>query len=393
MYWKRWFSGILCLILFMIPCVGMADTASETVPNGAIQIESPAAILVDAATGQVLWEKDSSSVYPISGTVKVMSMLLYAESIQEKRIAEDSAVQISATAAETGGTQAFLDSGETYDVQTLLRCVGICSANDAAVALAETAYGSESAFVEKMNSRAKELGASTAVFTSCTGWNDESKCSATDMAKIACELIQHKSVLEFTSIYMDEISHPDGRKTSLTNPNRMVRFYDGCDGLATGSAGTTGYCGVITAKRGEMRLIAIVLGAENSNQRFTDAQTLLEYGFANYTHRTMAKKGEVLRKNVEIPYGTPEIINLVAKEDIRVVVPKGRESEIRKELVLNESIEAPIEVGQVLGELKVYLGDDCIATCDAVAETAVSRASYREALETIFKFWLFGPPV
>ncbi|MBE5781164.1 MAG: D-alanyl-D-alanine carboxypeptidase [Clostridiales bacterium] len=384
---KRIIGLWLAVLLILMPCAVRAEKGEGNV----IGVESPMAVLMDAATGQVLLQVGADAKAPAASAIKVMTLLVVYDSIAEGRMKMEDSIQVSANAAKAKGTSAFLDSGSSYKAEELVKAVSICSANDAAIALAEALYGSETAFVDAMNQRAKGLGAKNTVFTTCTGLDDaNAHTTAYDLALFAKALSEHKSATEHTAIYMDQITHKDGRVTELTNPNRLVRFYTGCDGYATGSSDSAKYCGVFTAKKGEMRLIAVTLGAKDSDTRFNDARAMMDYGFSNFTTRVLAKKGEILRKNVEIPGGSPKYVNLVAKDDIKVVLERGEASKIKKEIELNGEITAPVEMGQSLGTLYVYTGEKLIAQTDAIAESTVKRSTIWEAVLTILRYWTMG---
>lgn len=394
---KKATAILLCtlFVLMGIPVIAFALEEEEPAPTGEdtpIPIAAPSAILLDGETGQVLLEKNAKEKLPAASAIKVMTLLVLYDGLEQGRIQMEDRVEISPKAAGMGGTRAFLDAGQSYTVEALVKAIGVSSANDAAVALAEATYGSEDAFVTAMNERAQALGAVDTVFTTCTGLDDEnSYTTAYDLGIIGAALSKHRLSTQHTSIYMDQLSHPkDGRTTELTNPNRLVRFYESCDGYATGSSGVAKYCGVFTAKKGETRLVAVVLKAKDSTTRFDDARGMLEYGFANFRQRMLAKKGEILRKGVEVPQGVPRTVNLVAKEDVRVVVRRGEENNIRKEVALLEDIQLPVESGQPLGTLNIYLGDILIAQVDVVAEHQVKKATLWEAVQTILRYWLMG---
>lgn len=387
---RRVLSVFLGLLLLVYPFCPIQAEEGENQATG-ISVQSPMAVLMDTGTGQVLLNQAGDQKAPAASAIKVMTLLVIYDGIEEGRLRMEDTVQVSDNAAQTGGTRAFLDRGASYKAEDLIKAISVCSANDASVAMAEAMYGSTEAFVAQMNARAKELGANNSQFTTCTGLDDEnSYTTAYDLAVIASALSRHRNASQYTAIYMDQINHAEGRVTELTNPNRLVRFYTGCDGYATGSSNLAKYCGVITAKKGETRLVAVILGANDSNMRFDDARTLLEYGFANYTQRMLAKKGEILRKNVEISGGTPKYVNLVAKDDIRVVLKRGEENQIKKEIELLPDIQAPVEVGQKLGTLNVYIGDTLIGQSDAIAEAQVKRATLWEAVNTILRYWIMG---
>lgn len=384
---RKWVLIALSLAM-MVLSVGFTSLPEES----PFAIASNSAILLDAGAGQVIVSYHADTPVQIAGVTKVMTALLIFEAIEEGKLTLEESVQISDVAASMGGTQAFLQRGKSYQASELIKAMCIASANDAAVALAEKVSGSQDVFVARMNERARELGATNTNFTNCTGIEDEAAYStAQDLARIASALLEHRQVLKYTSIYMDTITHPDGSVTELVNANRMVRFYANCDGLFTGSSTLAKYCGIVTAQRGEQRLVAIVLGAQNSNTRFSDAQNLLEYGFANYATRVAVKKGEIVQKNVEVAGGSPRTVNLEAAEEARIVIEKGTEADIRKELMLyDEQLVPPLEQGQVVGELYVYYKEELVATIPAVTSATVKELSIWESIRAIMRRWILG---
>ncbi len=379
---------VLLSIAMIISCCAFTATAVSQTPP--FELSSLSAISIDAGTGQVLMEKDADTPRPIAGAVKVMSLLLFYEALENGQFTLQDEVHISQQAASMGGTQAFLESGGTYTAEQLLYTVCMASANDSTVALAEKIFGSEQSMVARMNERAQELGCTQTTFDNTTGLDSASATTARELAIIAQELCKYRAVFINTAEYLHTFTHPTGRVTELVNANRLVRFYQNCDGLMTGSSAQAQYAGVFTAKRGDLRLIAVTLQAKDSNSRFEDAKKLLDDGFANYTSRVVVRKGEVLQKDVAISGGSVKAIDIEAKEEIRVTLQKGDEKQIRKELELKPELVAPILKGDVLGTLHVYIGDTEIATVDAVASAEITELSFMAVLRRIAIFWIRG---
>lgn len=361
--------------------------ASQTPP---FELSSLSAISIDAGTGQVLMEKDADTARPVAGAAKVMSLLLFYEALENGQFTLQDEVHISQQAASMGGTQAFLESGGSYTAEQLLFTVCMASANDSTVALAEKIFGSEQSMVARMNERAKELGCTQTTFDNTTGLDSACATTARELALIAQELCKHRAVFTNTAEYLHTFTHPTGRVTELVNANRLVRFYQNCDGLMTGSSAQAQYAGVFTAKRGDLRLIAVTLQAKDSNSRFEDAKKLLDDGFANYTSRVVVRKGEILQKDVAITGGNVKTMDVEAKDEVRITLQKGDEKQIRKELELKPDLIAPILKGDVLGTLHVYIGDTEVATVEAVAAAEITELSMMAVLRRIALFWIRG---
>ena len=346
-------------------------------------------ILIDAGSGDVLAEKNADEQLPCASVAKVMSILLFLEAEESGRLTLADTATISDHAASMGGTQAFLDVNSTHKVEDLLKAVVVSSANDAAVALAEKMAGSEDAFVEMMNKRAGTLGIS-ATFVNATGLGDEQKISARDAATICQQVVKHPLLYQWSSIWMDNYTHPDGRKTEMVNQNRLVRYYEGCDGIATGSSGAAGYCIAATVKRSGGRFIYVALGAPNSSTRFDEAKAAFDYAFAGFTAKTIVSEGQKLGSDLAIAGGTEPFIDVYAGQGFSTLIEKGKEATLEKELVLLENITAPVEKGQVLGYMRILLDGAEIGRVDAVAGDSVAERNFANAFKRILTWWLFA---
>ena len=277
---------------------------------------SQSAVLMEKSTGKILYELDSTKENPPASMTKIMSMILIMDQIKMGKLAFNDKVVISETASSMGGSQVYLITNETYKVEELLKSVAIASANDAVVALAEKTYGSVEKFVEKMNLKCKEIGCKNTNFVNPHGLDAEGHYSSSyDMALMARYLItNHEDILKFTSIYEDYLHRPDGSQTWLVNTNKLVRFYDNVDGLKTGFTEGAGYCLTATAKRGEMRLISVVMGVDTIDNRTSDTVKLLNYGFNTYKLETIYKKGKVIDK-VKVEKGKKDFVEIVLMND------------------------------------------------------------------------------
>lgn len=382
---KRWAAAALAAtILFGAQWAFPDPVRAETLP---FEVNAKAAVLMDAASGQVIYEKNADELYDVAGMIKLMSTLIVSEAIESGTLSLTDTANVSSSAAGLGGMSAFLAAAQSYSVETLFKCMLMISANDATVALAEKLVGSSEAFVARMNERAKQMGLSS-VFTSPTGHRATGQgMSARDAAKIARELSKHSTALMYSAIYMDELIHADGRRTELVNPNRLVRFYSGCDGLATGS-NSSGYSGTFTAERNGTRYIAVVIGASNSENRSAIAQKLLDHAFANYESVVVIEKGKGVAKDVPIDGGRKKTVHGVAGETLSLLLKKGEAAGISKEVEVTEELTAPVEAGQKMGELIVKLNGVELARVPVVACETVEKATIASALRLIWLSWL-----
>ena len=383
---RRWAAAALAAaLLFGAEWAFPGPVKAEELP---FSVDAKAAILIDAASGQVIFEKNADEKYDVAGMTKLMSALIVSEVLDSGALKLSDTAAVSSSAAGIGGMSAFLTSGESYTVEELYKAMLMISANDATAALAEKLYGSSEAFVAKMKERAAELGISP-VFTSATGHRAEGQgMSARDAAVIAMELCHYASALTYSSIYMGELVHADGRVTELVNPNRLVRFYSGCDGLSTGSNSSVGYSGTFTAQRDGARYIVVVIGANSADTRSAIAQKLLDHAFANYESVVVIEKGKGVAKDVPVEGGRKSTVHGVAGETLCLLLKKGESSGIAKEVKLGEALIAPVLAGQQMGELVVSLNGAEIARVPIVASEAVEKASIGSALRVIWLDWL-----
>ena len=340
---KRYLLIIVAFCLF----ISNAKAAEDYAPG------AKSAILIDNATGKVLFEKNVDEKLAPASMTKIGSMLLIMEAIDNGNLSLDDQVTISEEAANMGGSQVFLEAGEVYTVDALLKSVAVASGNDAVVALAEKIAGSQDEFVEMMNKRFKELGASNTNFVNAHGLDAEGHYStARDMAIIAMELLKHEKILEYTSIYEEYLEKNDGTKTWLVNTNKLVRFYDGVDGLKTGYTTTAGYCLTATAKKDNFRLISVVMGEESTESRSSDTVKMLNYGFNTYKINTIKTKDEVLGK-VRVEQGKEDFVEIVLLEDATELLKNTQELETYKFNLKVNKIKAPVKPGDIVGSAEI----------------------------------------
>lgn len=377
-------------LLFIVLALVLAIAMPVAAKAAGLDPQAKSFVLMDAGSGTILEEKDADKQLPCASVVKTMSMLLLFDAVENGRLSLDDTVTVSDRAASMGGTQVFLDVHTSHTVKNLMKAMALCSANDATVALAEKMAGSEDAFVEMMNKKAQVMGLG-AHFVNSTGLDaDGQTMSARDIAVISRELVKYDMLMEWSSIWMENYVHPDGRETEMTNANRLVKYYDGGDGLCTGSSNSAGYCIAATAKRSSGRFIYVALGAPSSNTRFEDARAALDYAFAGYSATTVVREGQQLCQNYPVVGGTKSSVDIVAGSGFSALLEKGSESRIEKELVLLEEVQAPVEEGQKLGYLRIMLDGEEIGRVDAVAAEAVPASNFANSLHSILIWWLFG---
>ncbi len=382
--------ALLMAALLCIACPARAAQGpmEEGVP---LSLTSPSALLMEAQTGRVIFEKNADERRPVASVTKVMTILLTLEAIDDGRIAKDDRVTVSPHASGMGGSQAFLDAGGVYKVSDLLKSVIVASANDAAVALAEHIAGAEEAFVRRMNERAAELGLTNTHFVNCTGLPAQGHyMSARDVALLSRQLDAHPLYYEYSTIWMDEIAHGGGRITQLTNTNRLVRFYPGCDGYKTGSTNEARYCMAATAKKDGMRLIAVVLGANAGQTRFNEARAMLEYGFAGYTLYAPVKEGDALGLSVPVRMGGSDEVSAVSGGAHSLLIRKGEQGDIALDVSLPDRVNAPVAKGEEIGEIRVMRAGEVIATVPAVAGEDVALPGMLHALLRIRDRFILG---
>ena len=361
--------GILLALCMVLLCITPVSAAN-------LEVAGKSAVLMDMATGTVLYEQNPHEKLAPASVTKVMTMLLVMEAIDSGKIGWDDMVTASESAAAKGGSQIYLKVGESMSVSDMLKSVAVSSANDCACALAEHIAGSESAFVEKMNARARELGMNDTHFVNCTGLDDDDAAkehltSAYDIAIMSRELmLNHPDIQKFTTIWMDTVRNGS---FGLSNTNKLIRFYPGATGLKTGFTSSAGYCLSATAQRDGLGLVAVVLGAKTSQERFAGCKAMLDYGFANYA----LVNPEVPEENsIPVKLGTQKFVNAIPAEDSKLLVDKGQLNQVNIQVALDESVTAPVSKGQKLGTLTVRVGDQVLSQVPMVAEEAVPRLTW-----------------
>ncbi|MBQ8589951.1 MAG: D-alanyl-D-alanine carboxypeptidase [Firmicutes bacterium] len=365
----------------MVAVAAELPKATEIPVEGSLEIKAKSAVLMDAGTGTILYEQNAREELPPASVTKVMTMLLALEAVERGQFSLEDTVTISERAASMGGSQMYMEAGETHTVEELFQGASICSANDACVALAELTKGTEELFVEAMNRRAGELGMEHSHFVNTNGLPaaDHYSC-AYDIAVMSRELLKHPKPREWFSTWQTTITVglPGKEKEfGLTNTNKMIRTYEGANGIKTGYTQDAGYCLSASATRGDLTLIAVVMGAESSKIRFSEASRLLDYGFATYDSVKVAEKSQVMG-SLAVGKGSPQVIDAVTGEEISVLTEKGKAESISSRPVLMEDLEAPVRSGDAVGELKLYRDEAEIGSYPLYAASASERAGIRE---------------
>ena len=371
---------VLVLLLALLP-----------VKAGAVlDVPGKSALLMDVTTGTVLYEKNAHEPLPPASVTKVMTMLLIMEAIDDGRIRWEDTVTASETAAGKGGSQIFLKAGETMTVSDMVKSIAVSSANDCACAMAEHLYGSEAAFVEKMNARAAELGMNDTHFVNCTGLDDtedaaQHKTSAYDIAIMSRQLLKnHPKIMEFTTIWMDTVR--DGT-FGLSNTNKLVRFYSGATGLKTGFTRGAGYCLSASARREDLDLVAVVMGCETSQERFAACKSMLDYGFAGYA-LVVPELPEAAA--IPVKLGVADSVAAVVAEEDAILIEKAQKNLISYRTSLEESVTAPVSQGQRLGTLSILAGEQVLKEIPLVAEQAVEKLSWGQMFRRVLKSVCLG---
>ena len=388
---------VMCCNFYVLADDGAVTVSSEcslediNVPLEAVEtnaaigqtldIKAKSVILMEPNTKEILYESNSDEKLAPASITKIMPLLLIMEAIDRGDISLETVVTASEHACSMGGSQIWLEPGESMTVDELLKATVIASANDACVALGELIAGSEEGFVALMNQRAKELGMNNTNFVNCTGLDaDGHLISAHDVAIMSSELIKHELIKNYSTVWMDSLR--DG-KSELVNTNKLVRFYEGTTGLKTGTTGIAKYCLSATAKRNGMELVAVVMAGETSNDRFNGAKKLLDYGFANFSFSSL--EAELSQNEVEINKGVKKKIAIKTEEKVNILLPKNSKNEATRTVEWNENITAPVKKGDVLGYVNINIGEEQVGRIEIKAAEDVKKLNFWVTTGWIFK--------
>ncbi|MBO5734035.1 MAG: D-alanyl-D-alanine carboxypeptidase [Clostridia bacterium] len=375
---KKLLSLFLCLCFF-IPVTARAEAPLE--------LTAKSALLMEASTGTILYEKNSHDALPPASVTKIMTLLLVMEALDSGQYTLDDMVSVSPLAASMGGSQVYLEENEQLSVHDMIKAVAVASGNDAAVALAEFTAGSHEGFVNKMNERAKQLGMNDTHFVNCNGLDiDGHVTSAHDIAVMSKELMKHPKIFEYTTIWMDSLR--DGA-FGLVNTNKLVRFYQGATGLKTGSTSVAGFCISATAKRDGMDLIAVVMGSPTSKERFADATKMLDYGFVNYGICSSLVSEEELAP-IALKKGIKDNVSIGMADGFSLLMEKSKIANIEKKITLPDYVNAPIHNGHKVGEVEFFSEGQSVGKCDLVAKEDIKAETPWGMFKKIGSFFLYG---
>ncbi len=368
---------IIFMLAVFVPMTGFADFQPTSQPRSYL--------LMDYDTGTVLAENNSDQSYPIASVTKVMTMLLCMEALQSGKISMDDMVTASEYACSMGGSQIYLEPGEQMTVRELLKSVAVGSANDASVVLAEHIMGSETAFVDAMNQRAKALGMNNSHFVNCNGLDEENHySSARDVAIMSRELLKHNDIRPFLGIWMDSVRNG---QFGLTNTNKLIRFYNGAIGIKTGSTSDAKYCLSSAAARGGLTLIGVVIGAESTAERFETAKELLNYGFSNYKIETVID-ANAPNDNVNVIKGKKESVSTKTQSSFKRLINKQSANKTETKVILNDNVKAPVSEGDVVGKIEVTENGKIIGEVNLVASESVQKLNFVDVLGLFLGKWM-----
>ena len=366
---------VLAVALFCV-CAAVSAVFVPTARAEGFSAEGRSAYLVDAATFTPLYAKNENERLPIASMVKIMTVLLTLEAVDRGELSLDEKVPVSENAASMGGSQVFLDAGTEHRAGDLLKSVIVASANDSCVALAERVSGSVEGFVSDMNARAAELGMKDTRFANCTGLPAaESFSTAHDVALMFREVIRHPVYFEDAGVWLEDYVHPDGRTTVMTNTNKLVKFYNGCDGGKTGFTSEAKFCLAATAARDGMRVIAVVAGADSSKSRFNAVSSMFNHAFGSFKAEKLLGAGELAAQRVKVAGGKERSVGVTVSEDIVRLAPRSDKAAAELRLELPDKVKAPVRKGDVVGKGYLVVDGTAVREFDLVAAEDVARAS------------------
>ncbi len=387
------FKAAAILVSVLLLAVIAVTATVCCVPDAAVyadgfSVNGKAAYLVDSSTGTVMYAKNENERLPIASMVKIMTALLVFEAVDRGELSLDEDVTVSENAASMGGSQIFLDANTSHKAGDLLKSVVVASANDSCVALAERVSGSVEGFVRTMNERAAELGMKDTNFVNCTGLPAaEGFSTAKDVSVMFRKLIEHPAYFDYSTVWLEDYIHPDGRKTSMTNTNKLVRFYNGCDGGKTGFTSEAKFCLAATAERDGMRPVAVVIGGDSSKERFAAVSNMFNHAFGNYASEKLISKGELLEEKVKVSVGKKKELSLTVSEDVAVFGRRGDKSQTELRFELPEKVKAPVEAGDVVGKGYAVRNGEVVQTFDIVAAESVKRANLFDIFKRFGNKW------
>ena len=353
-----------------------------------LQVKGKSAYLMDYASQTPIYAKNEKERLPIASMCKIMTLILTFEALDSGALSMDEEIMISERAASMGGSQVFLEANAKYSVKELIKSIVVCSANDSCVALAEKIAGNEDVFTARMNEKAKALGANDTLFANCTGLPKEPQYScAKDVAVMLKALLSHKEYYTFGSVWMDKFMHPKGRFTEITNTNKLIRFYDGCDGGKTGFTNQAGFCLAATAKRNDMRIISVVIGEESSANRFDDVRGMFDYAFANYCVTPVVEADIQMEQSAYVSAGKTKSVVGIPVRSSYIFNRRGEKADVCVETRYHSGLRAPIKKGEIIGEIVVYKDGVEIDKVPLSASENVESANFFDRLGDVARGW------
>ena len=379
---------IVFLLVILMLTVSVFSSVAIFATSESNAVNARAAYVIEPTSGTVIYEQNAKDKHPIASMVKIMTALITLESIDKGILSLDEQITISESASGMGGSQMFIEANDIYSVSDLLKGIIVVSANDASVQMAERLAGSEEEFVTLMNARAKELGMNNTHFTNCTGLPAPSNySSAEDVGIMTMELIKHKLYYNYSKIWMEDFKHPDGRTTGFVNTNKLIRFYNGCDGGKTGFTDEAMFCLSASAKRNDMRVIAVVMGAPSSKIRFAEATKLLNTAFAKYENKLIVDKDNLGIDPLNVSNGKTNSLKLQLDKSVYALIKKGEKVSYETKIELNEKVRAPIKAGEQVGTLYVIDKGVVISERPIIASEDIMEASYWDYVVKLLSNW------
>ena len=381
-----------CLTIVLALCLLLFSAGGAWAQPDPDAMTSKSAILIEPMTGQVLFEKNADERLEIASVTKIMTILLTLEALDRGDITLQDQVRVSEYASSMGGSQVFLWPDETLPLYALLKATIVASANDADVALAEYIAGSYDAFIERMNNRAAELGMNNTRFSTSTGLPSDipQYCTARDVSIMSAELIRHPTFFDYSTIWFENLTEARNN-TEIANTNKLVRDYQGCDGIKTGSTDAAGFCLSATAQKNNTRYIAVVLGAPGSNERFAEAATLLDYGFSHFDVVKVMNDGTMAKTDIPVKNGKEEFINGLVQGEKFILKPLTHEPQFERRVTINP-VEAPVREGDTIGEMEFIVDGESVGTLPIVADRTVEKAGFWDYMDKILDNWMGYPP-
>ncbi|MBR2614090.1 MAG: D-alanyl-D-alanine carboxypeptidase [Clostridia bacterium] len=388
---KKIFSVFFILIIcfsFTLSIGAFVTNADTNITENGIETSAKSAYMIDYNSKTPIYAKNENERRPIASMCKIMTLLLCFEELDKGTFSLEDTIVVSETASKMGGSQVFLEANGEYKIADLLKSIIIASANDSSVAMAEHVAGSEKLFTQKMNQKATELGLQNTLFCNATGLPGvEQYSSAKDIAIIFSELLKHEEYFTFSNVWMEDFVHPKGRVTGMSNTNKLIRFYEGCDSGKTGYTSEAGHCLTASAKRGNLRLISVVINEPDSKTRFKDVSNMFNYGFATYVNKLIVDKDMPLENSLEVSQGKKDNLLLIPKESYYHFCKKDEKVSFDIVFTPIKDLKAPIKMGEKVGELSIYNNNIEVKNIDVLANENIDAKTYFDILKEIASKW------